>query len=489
MTTTPLPVTDFSQIHIGTGGTFSPSGKFSSVAADIDALFAYLSEKDTDTLILYFHGGLVPEASGMAATAVITQHFSRMEEKRHAVSFVWETGPAEILLEQLDKAAMQVKSGLYKELINFVIKLVAGKLGKVPDAKGNGVYLSDEAIEEEKTKEAPFEELDTHDGTKGGSPLADAEADEDVERAQLEMESRILVMSSASDELLAALEEEAAMEEGKGFLSLGLIKLVAETAFQVLRRFRRHTHHDFYPTITEELFRKLGVGAAGTWGWNAIKQKAADMFADNTGLSGTGLHAGRYFLERLQAHYAASMQQNKPFSIHLIGHSAGSIVICHLLRQAMRSYPDLRFKLVALLAPACRTDLFMETIPAAREQGCYQQLRLFTMREENEKKDHCIPYVYTHSLLYLVSGLFEADTSGEPAPDTRILGLHEQFRSEGRYADDPLLQSLKTFLQEHCTVILSDDIDNPEINRRCSALKHGDFDDNELTLTSILLSI
>ena len=113
---------------------------------------------------------------------------------------------------------------------------------------------------------------------------------------------------------------------------------------------------------------------------------------------------------------------------------------------------------------------------------------MFTMKEENEKKDHCIPYVYTHSLLYLVSGLFEVDADQKEEIDARIMGLNEQFMVSGRYAGVSESIELNKFLSGH-SLILSDDNINEDLSLRSTALKHADFDNDEPTLTSILKSL
>jgi hypothetical protein len=64
--------------------------------------------------------------------------------------------------------------------------------------------------------------------------------------------------------------------------------------------------------------------------------------------------------------------------------------------------------------------------------------------------------------------------------------LKEQ--SQEIYAEFEELKSIKQFLSGH-TLILSDDKDNADLSLRCTALKHGDFDNDVPTLTSILNSL
>ncbi len=491
-----LTALDF--INAGKEGTFVDSGKTKTSATQVDELFKYLEEKEMEKLVVYFHGGLVSEKDGLQAAQVMKDNFTSLTEKRHALSFVWETGPKEIVTQNFADIIKKSGSPFYREALDFVIKLVGKRLGIKDTKGGGGEYLSDSTIAIEKQKPFPFEDLDKQmEGTKGGPGELSIEPHEEREvLAKLERESQQLIKAQATEEFketttaddpdltpeLAAGEDD---DDSKGFGAIGVIKVVAQIAFNVLKRYFKNTHHDFYPTVVEETFRKLYIGSIGTWGWGSIKNKADKMFADNTGLSGDGLHTGTYFLDKLEAHYKSRIAAHKDFTIHLIGHSAGSIVICALLKTSLEKHPDLKFGTVFFLAPACRTDLFLSHAVPAKDAGVFNKFRMFTMKAENEKKDHCIPYVYTHSLLYMVSGLFEKDANDAGETDAKIMGLSEQYPATGRYADFDELKKLNRFLSDH-SVILSDDNINDDLSLRCTALKHGDFDGDVPTLTSIL---
>ena len=82
----------------------------------------------------------------------------------------------------------------------------------------------------------------------------------------------------------------------------------------------------------------------------------------------------------------------------------------------------------------------------------------------------------------MVSGLFEDDV------DAKIMGLHEQFRIEDRYANFDELKKLNSFINNN-KLVLSVDTTNFDESMRSSSLKHGDFDNNINTLRSILKSI
>lgn len=466
-------------INAGAGGTYKQSGNYYTTPAETENIIKFLDENDIERLIVYFHGGLVSESSGMNSAERMMIQFADASAngKRHVVSFVWETGPVETLLQNLDTLAGK---SLFKEAAKFAIKLAAKKLG-LKDAKGTGEYLSDETINQERLKSAPFEYLDKDmDGGKGGESLNIDNDDPDNSEffARLKADSRALISNEGSEEFKYGNIEGS--EDSKGFLSIAVT--VAKIAFAVLKRYVKQTHHDFYPTIMEETFREIYIADIGNWGWSQMKNKAQKMFDSNDGRTGVNLYTGMHFLTLLDAHTKKRKEQGKKFDIELIGHSAGSIAICNMLTTTAKNFDNLRYNTVFFLAPACRTDLFLETLDKTKDKNVFKSFKLFTMREEKEKEDHCIPFVYTHSLLYLVSGLFEDET------DAKILGLHEQFKAQGRYAGFEELNRINAFINSG-KLVLSDDIGHLDENMRCNSLKHGDFDNDTYTLTSILKSL
>jgi hypothetical protein len=467
-------------INAGKDGTFADSGNYFTTPEDIDDLQKYLLDNDIDRLILYCHGGLVSEKSGVEAAVLMKDKFASLPDKRHVVSMVWETGPLETVVQNLNELKDLAGKDVFNEVLKFVIKLVGKKLGLDDSARGGGTYLSDETIHDEKRKLAPFEDMDKTLNARGGVGPGLDETNEDEFYARLEGESNMLIKAEGSDELKTDITDEEG-EAARGGL-LFVAKVVAQIAFNVLKRYFKKTDHDFYPTVMEEAFKKLYLDKIGTWGWSQMKNKAAKLFADNTGRTGRDLHAGTYFLQMLDKYHAKRLAEGKTFDIELIGHSAGSIVLCHLLERTQESFKELRYNNVFFLAPACRTDLFLKHGKPAKENGYFKKFKLFTMKEENEKKDHCIPYVYTHSLLYLVSGLFEM-----PEMDARIMGLHGQFRNDGRYSTFPESADLYQFISSH-SVVLSDDISNQDLSLWSGALKHGAFDNDDHTLAAILKS-
>lgn len=471
-------------VNAGKDGTFADSGHVKSSPNDVNELFHHLEETDIEKLIIYFHGGLVSEQNGLAAAAVMKNYFADPTSKRHVVSFVWETGPMEIIREHLAGLKSLKTDEFFEEISRIVIKLVGRRLNLDDSAKGgSGAYLSDETIALEKQKLAPFEELDINQDAKGGFTELEIQ-NELVYMAKLEQEANFLIRSSKpkAKEILTSEFENTKDKSVRGLGIVAVAKFIGSITLAVIKRYIHKTQHDFYPTIMEEAFRKFYIAKLGSWGWNEIKQKSADMFKSNEGREGDNLYVGTYFFSKLNTLIEQRKAAGKTLDIELIGHSAGTIVICDLLHTTPNQFTSTSYNNVFFLAPACRTDVFLEKGKKAKETGVFKHFKMFTMKDEVEKKDHCIPVLYTRSLLYLISGLFEEET------DAKIMGLHEHLKGEGRYAEFEELKSLKDFMSENKIVLSVDEL-NPDESIRSASIKHGNFDNDHITLQSILKTI
>ncbi|MEQ1871807.1 MAG: C1 family peptidase [Vicinamibacterales bacterium] len=102
------------------------------------------------------------------------------------------------------------------------------------------------------------------------------------------------------------------------------------------------------------------------------------------------------------------------FELHLVGHSAGSILLGHLLTPLEARGLTSRIASIELYAPAC-TVHFANRHYASRSD-LMKRLHLAVLSDANERDDNVVG-VYRKSLLYLVSNALEAD------PRTPILGL------------------------------------------------------------------
>jgi hypothetical protein len=153
----------------------------------------------------------------------------------------------------------------------------------------------------------------------------------------------------------------------------------------------------------------------------------------------------------------------KKVRLHLIGHSAGSIVHCHVVK----ALGDLgwTFATVHFMAPAATRGLFEEALLRRIQKGRVGAYYQYHLKEEVEERDPtCRPILgYGRSLLYLVSESFEGDRT------TPVLGLERDFKA-ARYGEP----RMKAFT-------------SPGGNLGSST--HGGFDDDPSTMASVIRNI
>ncbi|MGE8064809.1 C1 family peptidase [Pseudomonas sp. NPDC089569] len=150
------------------------------------------------------------------------------------------------------------------------------------------------------------------------------------------------------------------------------------------------------------------LATPGTLLWGEMKQNA-DALSGNP-KSG------------LQILHKAFLTSNKigKFRLHLIGHSAGSIVHSFIIDRLAKD--GLRFASLNLMAPAVRVDTFERLVLPhliSKTVDNYLQFSLTDMAENQDPT--CRPYL--RSLLYLVSESFEAGVR------TPILGMDKYIHA------------------------------------------------------------
>jgi Papain family cysteine protease len=150
----------------------------------------------------------------------------------------------------------------------------------------------------------------------------------------------------------------------------------------------------------EVIARNLGVGSI----WSQMKQNA-----ESVARPGGGGHMLAAALGKLRADRGDNLR------IHLVGHSAGAIILGHLL-------PLLHGQVASctLFAPACTVEFANQHYgaPVAGKLD-HRKLRIHVLSDELEQADSVGPY--KKSLLYLVSRALE------PLHKTPILGLANSF--------------------------------------------------------------
>ncbi|MBI4889080.1 MAG: C1 family peptidase [Acidobacteria bacterium] len=153
--------------------------------------------------------------------------------------------------------------------------------------------------------------------------------------------------------------------------------------------------------------------------------------------------------------------QKHPLRIHLIGHSAGTILHSHLVDQlATRGWS---FESINFLAAAVRVKTFQEKVVPHLAQSKVMKFRSFHLTDSAEQKDPtCKPILgYGRSLLYLVSESFE---NGVRTP---ILGMQKYF-------DSLALPNTEAYTAP---------------GPHTGSTTHGDFDNDPLTMKSVIQMI
>jgi pimeloyl-ACP methyl ester carboxylesterase len=158
--------------------------------------------------------------------------------------------------------------------------------------------------------------------------------------------------------------------------------------------------------------------------------------------------------------------------IHLVGHSAGANLLAPLAQHLARKVP---IKSLSLWAPACTIDCFEEFYLPLINDKKIEAFDLYTLDDETERADDCAD-IYHKSLLYLVSAAFE-ETPRIPwlrPIGTQLLGLARDIK-EARLTTK--------WYKQRCNWYVA-----PAMSQT-RARRHGDFDNDEATLTNTLSRI
>ncbi|HMN22519.1 MAG TPA: glycoside hydrolase family 19 protein [Ottowia sp.] len=214
---------------------------------------------------------------------------------------------------------------------------------------------------------------------------------------------------------------------------------------------------DFMLDRLDDALEPLARGLTGKSVWDEIKENA--LAASARGCAAT------LVADQLQA-----LRQRLPrLEVHLVGHSAGSILLAPLVGLLGRR--GIPVKTCTLWAPACRVELFHQHyVPALQARGI-EQMTIFALTDKAEQDDNC-GLIYNKSLLYLVSNAFE-DKARIPffRDGAPILGME-------RFIDRALMRELAVDL------VLAPNTEPADSLSASSASHHGDFDDDQRTVVA-----
>jgi len=475
-------------VKVGPDGTFYDSGQIKFYPVEIDNFFLRLQDRNIyktppKSITLYFHGGLVSEQDGLIVANNLADKF--ISAGTIPVFFIWETSIKEAISSRLVSVT---GDPVCKDLTRILLKIISEKLWlSVGDSLPRGNGLSDDEIDKQLDLERPFDKYKTYLPQTNVDVVNDDDEEEDMHKANIleaDLELAVdrcpglLTKLQASLDVKDETERDVYIRERGGVVTKWVFKKLSNIVFKVIKRFRNGSDHGFYPTVVEEIIRELYIAGLGAWVWDAMKTKAINMWKDNDGREGGNQFVGSCFLAALQ-HY---LKLYPTTQVNLIGHSAGTISICHLLSAARERFPELIFQSVIFLAPACRIDLFHKHV--VRYPDRFVKFRCFTMTDENECKDQLVPYVYNRSLLYLVSGILEDEGKKAHVP---ILGLHRFLNNKKtpNASERLYLDETARFMLQNDRLVLAATEEEAGPGFRTIALKHGDFDDDLITIESI----
>lgn len=472
-------------LNVGPKGTFHDSSDVQTLPQDVDAIIDLLQDRGLQKIAIHFHGGLIKESAGMKIADKMVPVFR--DAGSHAVTFVWETG----LLETISRNIGSIyQTKLFRKLLKLAIRHAGKRLGGV-GGRGPGMTIPYAEIETELAKEIPFQDFNQSEAeSRGAGSLSETELEDSTADLEQEIEEDMEVDADEIDVLLrteapttdlldqARINEALTEEQSRGISTfITVARAVAVIVKEVIRRYIRKTHHGFYPTVVEEVLRYYYLADLGAWVWGGMKTAAQNMWLPNDGLDGPDQHAGTYFLERLSA-----LQANRPeLVIDLVGHSAGSIAICEMLKAAHLRQTPIKLRNILFLAPACTAELMSAEIVSHPER--YGHFRMFTMRDDYESDDVLVKGVYTRSLLYFISGVLEQRV------DEHVAGMQRYLSGQKPYDREPFL-GVKRFLEQpgENRLVLSNSeqiAPNAPAGHRSTAEAHGAFDDDIATRSSL----
>jgi hypothetical protein len=211
------------------------------------------------------------------------------------------------------------------------------------------------------------------------------------------------------------------------------------------------------------------------WMWDQLKQNARAAGGGSTGSTGGAIQLAKRLADYVRQH-------PRECAVHLVGHGAGAIVLAELLPRLLRL--KLPVASLVLLAPAIRVDDFETQLLKPLPAGSIRQFTVFGLSAQRELDDTCIgggAAFYQKSLLYLISRGLEARVTGTAAAaEVPLLGMAKYFERRD-------LQARIRRKFPGATFIAAPTSAQPDA--RTDAARHGDFEDDAFTMTSVAMRL
>lgn len=217
---------------------------------------------------------------------------------------------------------------------------------------------------------------------------------------------------------------------------------------------------DFMLDRLDDALEPLARALSGKAAWDEMKENALRA------------SEGQGAAVLVADHLKALAKQFPKLEIHLVGHSAGSILHGPVVK--LLGDRGLKIATTTLWAPACTVDLFRQYYLPAIKRKAIGRFALFALRDDIERADNCAK-IYNKSLLYMVSNAFEAKARIPMFRDgVPILGMDKFLTRE---------------LRDELSALGADVVFAPNGQPMGSPLAseathHGDFDDDERTVAA-----
>lgn len=451
-------------------------------------------------VVIHFHGGLVNYDRGIEIAERLLPIYR--SKNTYPLFFVWESGLIETLTNNFEEIASEK---LFRILWKRIGKIAKRKFSQsdgdravfvLPPA--NTVEMEqgiDKALNEKDPTYLQPTELETPAGlddlgdferrTLENELLVDAQLNFEILQVSNELRDPAIVedelrsRSSRVQGSSATLMDPRALDQlverptpgHRGLISTAkMIKAIVALAARVISRFVKGRDHGFHATIVEEILRELYLANVGEFVWSTMKKDTADAFKPDGNVYG-----GTALLEAL----AANITADDVPTITLIGHSTGAIYISRFLDHAAEVLPATQQFRVVFLAPASTCELTAGTLENHKSR--ISDFRMFSMTDEYEKKDQLVKVLYPHSLLYFVSGVVEGGF------DVPLVGM-ERYYNQNEYPTDsfPGVATVRDYVQSDTNHAVWSVNTTGSSGHRSASEKHGDFDNDQETLNSIV---
>lgn len=498
-------------VLVDDGKFFAPGSR-----EHLEGMFKLIGETpESRPLVVHFHGGLVDEAGGFDVATKLQPIYEAAGA--YPVFFIWRAGLWEVLGNNLGNIW---KERTFQRLLVQLLRFTWGKLRPDAHLRGPKDELNlpgeldiDDLLEQWDT-DKPFEDfVPVREGVDESLTATEEEQLNKVLRADTILQQELVAQAKIAaerggtrstampagppaptmmqPEILEGIREAGRKAaRGRGTRSLtdwldpGPLLKAGVIMGKILWRMARGRHHGVYATVVEELLRVIYIDAAGKFVWKQMKGDTEDSFKSGND------RVGRAFVELLKKELKARPKRR----VILVGHSTGAVYICEFLKHVSKEKlpKTVQFE-VAFLAAACTFELLAKTIDDHGDR--IAQIRSFAMSDEREKADYLLPdawlnqhpwakpakKIYPHSLLYLVSGIFEKDT------DMPLVGMQRFHSGKGPFDPEKKknksIKIVREFLTTDGRTCWA--IENQYDGRRTEAGDHGEFDEDSLTRESL----